>query len=156
MRRGEDRVIGHKYECSRCNNLCVFPDDFRCDSSYYDNYTRQCKRCYNEEAKVWSKQNPRKSRIIHKRKHALKNGIEFAIDVDDVAWPTHCPVFGIELDYEGTGKVHKASPSFDRLDPSKGYVPGNVIIISQKANSIKQDATADDIRAVADWLDRMK
>ena len=45
------------------------------------------------------------------------------------------------------------SPTLDRIVPSLGYVPGNVVVISHKANSIKSNATAAEIRAVADWLD---
>lgn len=43
--------------------------------------------------------------------------------------------------------------SLDRIVPSLGYVPGNVAVISHRANRIKSDATADELRAVADWLD---
>ena len=37
------------------------------------------------------------------------------------------------------------SPSIDKIIPEKGYVPGNVIIVSMKANMIKSFATPDEI-----------
>ena len=44
------------------------------------------------------------------------------------------------------------SPFFDRIYPKKGYVKGNIVIVSYKANRIKTDATVDEIRKVADFM----
>jgi hypothetical protein len=55
---------------------------------------------------------------------------------------------------KGDGRQHANSPNLDRLDPAKGYVPGNVAVISQKANRIKTDACSSEIRRVADWLEK--
>jgi hypothetical protein len=66
--------------------------------------------------------------------------------------PNHCPVLGIELTFGGTKKVSATSASIDRINPDRGYVVGNVAVISSKANIIKSNATADEIRKVADWL----
>lgn len=65
------------------------------------------------------------------------------IEVDDLApFPLKCPVLGIDIDYFKKGKGgSNNSPSIDRMDPSLGYVKGNVRIISQKANRLKQDAS---------------
>lgn len=41
-----------------------------------------------------------------------------------------------------------ASPSLDKIIPSLGYVPGNVRIISARANLLKNDATVDELRAI--------
>jgi hypothetical protein len=50
------------------------------------------------------------------------------------------------------GYQSDGSPSLDRIDPKKGYVKGNVAVISYKANRIKQDATPEELEAVASWL----
>lgn len=47
-----------------------------------------------------------------------------------------------------------ASPSIDRIVPELGYVPGNIAIISWRANDLKKDATADEMRRIADWIDK--
>lgn len=82
--------------------------------------------------------------------------IPFTIQVEDLApFPVVCPVFGTKLDWFGsTAGGTDASPSMDRLDPSKGYVPGNVTIISNRANRIKNDANLEEIKAVLDWFER--
>lgn len=72
---------------------------------------------------------------------------------EDVQWPTHCPALGVELSYARGGGLSPLAPSFDRIDPALGYVPGNVAIISFRANSIKQNASPEEIRAVASWLE---
>jgi hypothetical protein len=43
------------------------------------------------------------------------------------------------------------SPSLDRIDNTKGYEKGNVIMVSHMANSIKNQATPSQIKKVADF-----
>ena len=74
----------------------------------------------------------------------------WTIVVTDLTWPTHCPVLGLELDYTGTDPVR--GWSIDQIRPGAGYIPGNVAIISRRANTIKSNATSADIAAVAAWV----
>ena len=65
-------------------------------------------------------------------------------------WPANnrCPVLDIPLrisDGTNTTGPSEASPTLDRIIPEKGYVKGNVIIISNKANRIKTDASPKEI-----------
>ena len=78
-------------------------------------------------------------------------GIAFDLTIDDIFIPTHCPVFGIELAPVG-GKYSEASPSADRLDPTKGYTRGNVEIISMRANRLKNNATREELERIAAWM----
>lgn len=79
--------------------------------------------------------------------------MEATIKANDLMWPEFCPVLGLKLDYETPpGKRdarNPALPTLDRWDNSRGYVPGNVFVISFRANSLKNDATADELEAVA-------
>lgn len=63
-----------------------------------------------------------------------------------------CPVFGTPFVFAGAGRANNDSPTVDKLDPAKGYVRGNIVVISQRANAIKSNATWKQIRRVADWL----
>lgn len=69
------------------------------------------------------------------------------------AWPPdgRCPVFGMPL-RAGIGKSHDSSPTLDRLNAAWGYEPGNVAVMSMKANRLKADATADELEQVAAWM----
>jgi len=59
---------------------------------------------------------------------------------------THCPLLGIELTYAPyTGPTPQNYASLDKIDPAKGYVPGNVQILSFRANSLKADATIEEL-----------
>ena len=89
------------------------------------------------------------------RHRAKKNGIEFTITVADIPLPTVCPVLGIPLKVEfgiQTGKA-PGSPSVDRFDNSKGYIPGNVRVISVRANLLKKDANVEEIRRLLAYMD---
>lgn len=62
-----------------------------------------------------------------------------------------CPVFGVPFVARGAG-FSKWSPSIDKIDPAKGYVRGNIQIISMLANCMKRDATAEELRVFAAWV----
>lgn len=79
------------------------------------------------------------------RKRAFALGIPFTIEPTDIAIPAICPVLGIDLTHDGPRDTR---PSLDRRIPALGYVPGNVNVISFRANRIKSDATAAELRRV--------
>ena len=90
------------------------------------------------------------------RVRAKRDDVPCTITKDDFVIPKSCPFLGVELRL-GQGLGPKPySPTLDRIDPKKGYVPGNVIVICHRANSIKNNATADEIEKVANWLQRQE
>lgn len=48
--------------------------------------------------------------------------------------------------------MEDGSPSLDRVDNTRGYVPGNVLVISWKANQIKSNATLAELESIVAWL----
>lgn len=69
--------------------------------------------------------------------------------------PSHCPVLGVELTYKGSKSNKRSlrnSASVDRIIPELGYVHGNIIVISRRANMIKNDASPEELRNVADFF----
>lgn len=98
------------------------------------------------------------------KRRAASKEVEFDLDLDYLCSiaPNICPVFGFELLWgrgskARAGSPEAASPSLDRINPEKGYVKGNVAIISNKANMIKSNAKLRELYAVADWLhDKLK
>lgn len=97
------------------------------------------------------------SKFSTKRQNTLRaKKYEFSIKFEDLEWPSHCPILGIPLEYENAFDVRtEGSVSFDRIDSSKGYIPGNVRIISWRANRIKNDGTSEEHRKIADYMDSL-
>lgn len=44
------------------------------------------------------------------------------------------------------------NPTLDRIKADRGYVMGNVVIVSRRANWVKNDASHKEIQMVAKWL----
>jgi hypothetical protein len=82
---------------------------------------------------------------------ANKYGIPFDLEISDIIIPDVCPLIGIPLT-QNTGTVHRASPSVDRIIPELGYIRGNIQVISYKANTMKNDATPEQLLRFADWI----
>lgn len=78
------------------------------------------------------------------KNRSFKKGLDFNIDESDVFIPEICPVLGIPLKSQN-GKASDNSPSLDRIDSKKGYVKGNVIVVSRRANMLKNDATLEEM-----------
>jgi len=85
------------------------------------------------------------------RRRAKVAGLPFNLTVGDIIIPEYCPVLGIKLE-PGSKKYHAASPSLDRIVPEKGYVKGNVAVISFRANRLKGDGTIEELERVISWL----
>ena len=63
-----------------------------------------------------------------------------------IEYPKVCPILRIELDWKAKGNGGQDnSPSLDRIDSTKGYVKGNVMIMSTLANRMKQNATPEQL-----------
>lgn len=76
--------------------------------------------------------------------------IAFDLTPDDIVIPTVCPVLGFPLE-KGIfkrGKNREFCPSIDRIDSTKGYVKGNVRVISYRANRWKSNMTLDDMQKI--------
>jgi len=87
------------------------------------------------------------------KRRAKKKNLDHNIDalyLESILTPS-CPYLDIEFRWHsqyGTGITNRPfpnSPSLDRIDNAKGYVKGNVIIVSHRANAIKRDATEQEL-----------
>lgn len=96
-----------------------------------------------------------KNSLREARRRSQVIGREFSITIADLLpLPERCPILGITLNYSGTkarGFVNDC-PSIDRIDPMNGYVPGNVRIISWRANRIKSDASIAELEAILRYM----
>jgi len=122
-----------------------------------DSQCMQCKAKYKQTNSVLVQT----GRMLAKaRERAKAKNLSFNIDREYIRSiiPSHCPIFGIPLEWSAQrGNGHGPlpnSPSLDRIDPSKGYVKGNVWIISNKANTIKSYASHEELKLVTEAVGR--
>ena len=101
----------------------------------------------------------RTSRLNNAESHLLKNAkrrakmknLAFSIDRSDIVIPEYCPILGLKLEFS-RNLAGCSSPSLDRIDSTKGYVKGNVQVISWRANRIKTDATLEELTLLLTYL----
>lgn len=82
---------------------------------------------------------------------AKRHNIPYDLDWRQIKIPKLCPILGIPLK-RGKGKAHDNSPSLDRVKPKLGYVEGNIVVMSHRANTLKSNGSAEEHEAVAKWL----
>jgi hypothetical protein len=106
----------------------------------------------------WRQNNPLTAMLGVAKTSARTRGCEFNLTAEDfLPLPTKCPVFGVDLIYKDPEKIrHPNMASFDRIDSSQGYIRGNVVIISWRANRIKNNATPEELQQLADFYNKKK
>lgn len=108
----------------------------RCNAAYMAAYQRRRRRS-----------EPALALLERARRRAKRAGIHFRLDRSDISLPPTCPAFGTPL---VVGQPRSgASPSLDRVEPKRGYVPGNVRVVCDAANRLKSDLTLDQLEARA-------
>ena len=80
--------------------------------------------------------------------------VPFDLKKEDIVVPEVCPIFGFTLKI-GKGAPCDESPTLDRIIPDKGYVKGNIIVVSDKANRIKNNASPEEIIAVGEFYKKL-
>lgn len=109
-----------------------------------------CKDCRKiQSAKHWLGKDYKKKMYDRAKTRSTAQGREFTITMDDFSIPDQCPVFQRPFEYEPKSPW---VPSIDRIDSSKGYVPGNVQVVSWRANWIKNDMTLEEVEALARFM----
>ena len=140
------------YKCKETKPLT----EFHKSALTKDGYGNDCKMCRRNNYLKRKNKNPLHTYWIAKRSECKQKGISFNLTEDYLKdiWTNSCPVFGTPM-VIGTGSRGDGYNShLDRIDPEKGYVIGNVAWISGRANRIKYNASAEDLRKIADWMER--
>ena len=119
----------------------------------------ECKLCHLKVSRIYRKKNklefPLKYILWGAKHRAKKNGIPFDLTEDGLEIPEICPVYGEPFVF-GTGNRDDFSPSIDRISSSKGYTKDNIIIVSWKANRLKNNATIEDLLLLANFYKKFK
>lgn len=107
---------------------------------YYIDHKKACE----DSSRKWRVNNREKVLLRAAKNRAKRDNLSFNLTVEDIVIPERCPILGIELKFS-VGKQTDNSPTLDKVIPEKGYIKGNVWIISNRANRIKNDATLKEL-----------
>lgn len=114
-------------------------------------YRRNNIQRYRDHANNWRSKNKIASLV-----HNVRSMRGATITVDDLKpFPKRCPLLGTMLQYDGKNKDAARRPSIDRINSAKGYIPGNVHIVSMRANQIKNNATHEELAMIAKNLEKI-
>lgn len=94
-----------------------------------------------EYTKTYRAANGEKRMLSDAKARAKEGGFPCTIAESDISIPECCPLLGVRLERKGP-----YAPSLDKIIPALGYVPGNVMVISRRANAIKHDATLQELQ----------
>ena len=97
------------------------------------------------------------ARLLYKniKSRCKRIGREFSIELEDITIPEKCPVFGFDLKREDR-QTWMCAPSVDRIDSSKGYIKGNVTVVSRRANILKKDATLEELEQLFNYYKTLR
>ena len=144
--RSKTSANGYRSWCKECVNTSGDTEEnkLKC-RQYYELKGRELMRSYKEndiQSCLWKSAENR----------ARQRGEDFSIEPEDITVPDKCPILGIPLEYH-RGVKQDNSYSSDRTDSSKGYVKGNIWVISLRADRIKNDSTPQELGLIADKVE---
>lgn len=117
----------------------------------------RCAHCENQRNRNWLNKLTT-AKYLHNlaKKRSKRKGREFTITVEDVeaVMTDTCPLLNIPIKrYPITGvggyRAQDDAISLDRLNSSKGYIPGNIIVCSWRANNLMSNSTPNELLLLA-------
>lgn len=130
---------GHR-PCMICNVVKPF-EDFHKLKHAIEGRNTTCKECRRPLSVAHHKTKTTEKKLYDAAKsRATRKHLAFEIELSDIVIPETCPVFGTPM----------KRPSVDRVDSSKGYVKGNVRVVSWRANTLKNNATLEELKLIYD------
>ncbi len=136
----------HK-KCRTCQEVKPFSEFHKMKQGLFGLNTH-CKECRKPKSKInYSEQTIEYKLYFGAKSRSKLKKIPFDLKPEDIVVPDVCPVFGTEFVSNDPDRC----ATLDRLDPRYGYIAGNVIVMSGKANRMKSNGNLQDILDLAEW-----
>lgn len=111
---------------------------------------------WSARSRMYKERCPAKVLLNSAKRRAKDKNFKFNIEVSDINIPTMCPILDIPIlrvytEGKKAGPTPN-SPSLDRIDNTKGYIKGNIQVISHLANTMKASASKEQLIKFANWI----
>nr|BAR25533.1 hypothetical protein [uncultured Mediterranean phage uvMED] len=139
----------HK-QCFKCKEVLPFSNFYK-NKRMNDLHCSYCKSCDLKTRKANKLKSPFQVVYNNTLNRAKLKNFEHNLDVEYLKSIDRdtCPYLNVPisfgLDHIQKGEAHPYAKSLDRIDSSKGYIKGNVVFCSMRANMILSNATAEEM-----------
>lgn len=165
----EAQEAAHTKLCVRCRAKKP-REEFREDKKLRDGLRTKCRKCESELTNVYQKERRKRwtVRLLQNARTSTSGGGNSKgkrfgwppVDLtEEYLWELYhyqdgkCAWTGVEMLLECNGMKLQAI-SLDRLDCSRGYVQGNVVLACRGANLARGNASEDEMRIFVEMIKR--
>jgi hypothetical protein len=128
-------------------------EQWRC---YATQYRAENKTLINAKIRNYYTQNPAHLLVTLAKQRAKRMGLPFELTLEYVKQliPEVCPITLLPFE-RGKKKPVPQSMTLDKIIPALGYIPGNVMVVSRLANTIKQNCIDPEVfDRLADYIEK--
>lgn len=162
---------GLQHQCKECKHTIM--KNWRTQhpeysKTYYIDNTERMKGNQIKRYRTKKNEEPWYIAYCNIKQRAHEKQLEFNLDAEYIKsiWTDICPILGIPLycavfesglsRTQSKAKPMDNSPTIDRMDPNKGYVKGNVCVMSYRANMIKNCGSLEEHEKIVAFLKSIK
>ena len=132
--------------CRKCGEYKKYSEYHR-HAGCPNGFNSVCKECRKPVSAAAYERESLEYRLWYRaRRRAKTKQVPFTINPEDIEIPEICPIMGTPLEV----------PSLDRHNPKLGYVKGNIVVMSNRANMLKNDASIEELEKVLRYLKNTK
>ena len=147
-------VSNGKFRQRRCKD-CQRPRSNARSDKYRSSHTERYKKMGAERYRLLRKEKYISFALKKAKERSINKGLDFQFTYNYcmelmVSNDWSCSLSGLSFQFESSkpGIASPYSPSIDRINPSLGYVEGNVRFILHGLNSLKGSGTDDDVLSI--------
>lgn len=140
--------------CIKCNTYKPL-EEFILHKHQKDGRRNTCRECTKKYYIQRMLDKPFDKLHRNKKASCKKQGILYNLDAEylNSIWTGKCPILGIELSkYSPYSKSSDKTAHLDRINPTKGYIKGNVAFLSSRANRLKNNASVEEVKSILNYM----
>jgi hypothetical protein len=110
-----------------------------------------CRECRGPEYRAqYLKRTFEDTMLKSAQQRAKDKGRVCDITIDDIVIPEICPILNVPIQLVRNSQY---GPSLDRINSDRGYTKDNIIVMSRRANVLKNNMTLDEAKLLLYWLE---